>query len=283
MTAKILDGKKLADEILPQLKKRVEKLRLAGVVPKIDVILVGDDEASQIYVRKKLRSSESIGMRAELHRFPAEAEKEKIIATIRKLNEDDRVHAILVQLPLPGHLEEQLILDKISPEKDVDGLTTRSLGRLVSGHAVFEPCTPKGIMKLFESENIQLEGKNAVVIGRSNIVGKPAALMLMNRNATVTICHSKTRNLAEHARGGDILVAAVGMPNFVKADFVKDDAIVIDVGTNRVNGKVVGDVDFGKVKAKAGYITPVPGGVGPLTVAMVLENTIISAERRLQK
>ena len=280
MSAKIIDGNRLSEEILAQLKARVGKLRMDGVLPKLDIILVGDDDASKIYVEKKMRSAEKIGLKAELHTFPSNAGKEKIISLIKKLNGDGKVHGILVQIPLPSHLGEQPILDRIAPDKDVDGLTTKSMGRLVAGEAIFEPCTPKGIMKMLDRERISLEGKNAVVIGRSNIVGKPISLMLLKRNATVTICHSKTRNLAEHTRKADVIVSAVGKPKLVTSDMVKDGAIIIDAGISRGGGKVVGDVDFEKAKAKASYITPVPGGVGPLTVAMVLENTVIAAEMK---
>lgn len=280
MAAKIMDGKKLSEEILSQLKARVQRLRVKGIIPKLDIILVGDDEASRIYVRRKMLSSEEIGIKSELHTFPRNAGQEEIIGMIERLNSEKAVHGILVQIPLPGHIEEQKILNSICPEKDVDGLTTYNMGNLFAGEAKFEPCTPKGIMKMLDHEKIPIEGRNAVVVGRSNIVGKPLSFMLLKRNATVTMCHSKTRNLKEHTKRADILVAAVGKPNFITADFVKDGAVIIDAGIGRSGGKVVGDVDFEHVKSKASYITPVPGGVGPLTVAMVLENTIISAERR---
>lgn len=281
MTAKIMDGKKLSEEILSQLKTRVEKLRAAGIAPRLDIILVGNDAASQIYVRNKIRTSEQIGMKGELHKFPEKTSKEKIITQIKKLNADKSVHGILVQLPLPKHLDEQGILDEISPEKDVDGLTTCSMGKLVAGEAKFEPCTPKGIIRLLENEKIPLEGKNAVVIGRSNIVGKPISLMLLKRNATVTICHSKTKRLQDHTKNADIIVAAVGKAKFIKENMVRKGAIVIDVGINRGSEKIEGDVDFERVKNRVSCITPVPGGVGPMTIAMLLENTIISAERRV--
>jgi len=279
MTAKILDGKKLSEKILAGLKRKAGDLRRKGVIPRLDIVLVGKDAASRIYVRNKIRASEQIGVKGKLHSFPEKAGKEKLVSLIKKLNADKNVHGILVQLPLPKHLDEQAIIDEIAPSKDVDGLTTCSIGKLVGGEALFEPCTPKGIMKLLEHERIPLEGKNAVVIGRSNIVGKPVALMLLKRNATVTICHSKTKRLQEHTKNADILVAAVGKANFVKESMVKKGAVVIDAGINSSGGKICGDVDFARVRMKASRITPVPGGVGPLTVAMVIENTIISAER----
>jgi len=283
MTAKILDGRKLSNEIILQLKGRIESLKKRGITPRLDIILVGEDPSSKIYVRNKIRASEQIGMKGELHAFPEKTSGEKLASLIKKLNADKNVHGILVQLPLPKHLEEQKILDEIAPSKDVDGLTACSIGRLVADGAAFEPCTPKGIMKLLEHARIPLEGKNAVVIGRSNIVGKPMALMLLKRNATVTICHSKTKRLQEHTKNADILVAAVGKANFVKESMVKKGAVVIDAGINRSGGKICGDVDFARVRGRASAITPVPGGVGPLTVAMVIENTLIAAERLLQK
>ncbi len=283
MTAKILDGRKLSNEICLQLKRKTERLKSKGIIPRLDIILVGEDAASKLYVRNKIRASEQIGMKGELHSFPEKTSGEKVASLIKKLNADKNVHGILVQLPLPSHLDEQKILDTITPEKDVDGLTACSIGRLAGGEALFEPCTPKGIMKLLDHARIPIEGENAVVIGRSNIVGKPMALMLLKRNATVTICHSKTKRLQEHTKNADILVAAVGKANFVKESMVKKGAVVIDAGINRSGGKICGDVDFAKVRDRASAITPVPGGVGPLTVAMVIENTLIAAERLLQK
>ena len=281
MPAKIMDGKKLSEEILTQLRARVQRLRAKGIVPKLDIILVGDDEASQIYVRKKMQSSESIGMKSELHQFPKNAESEEIIGMVERLNSEKSVHGILVQIPMPSHIEEQKVLDSICPEKDVDGLTTYNMGNLFAGETKFEPCTPKGIMRMIDHEKIQVKGKNAVIIGRSNIVGKPLSVMLLKRDATVTVCHSKTSDLKMHTKNADIVVTAVGKPGILTAEMVKDGAVVIDAGISRQDNVITGDVDFEKVKEKASRITPVPGGVGPLTVAMVLENTIISAERML--
>ncbi|MFH1237198.1 MAG: bifunctional methylenetetrahydrofolate dehydrogenase/methenyltetrahydrofolate cyclohydrolase FolD [Candidatus Aenigmatarchaeota archaeon] len=281
MTARIMDGRRLSSRIISDLKKKAWTLSQKGIVPRLDIILVGDDDASKIYVRNKMRASEQIGIKGELHKFPEKTNKEKIIREIKKLNANKKVHGILIQLPLPQHLDEQEIVDKIDPAKDVDGLTTYSIGRLTTGSAGFESCTPKGIIRLIENEKIKIEGRNAVVIGRSNIVGKPISLMLLRRNATVTICHSKTKRLHEHTKNADIIIAAVGKANFLKEAMVKKGAVVIDVGMNRDGGKMAGDVDFDKVKFKASYITPVPGGVGPMTVAMLMENTLKAALAKL--
>ncbi len=278
MGAKIVDGKMIAREIREGMKKRVEDLWKRKIQPRLDIILVGDDPASEIYVRNKIKSAGEIGIKAELHRFPGNVRERKITELIESLNSDDEVHGILVQLPLPKHLDERRIIDRIRAEKDVDGLTTYNLGNLFVGEAKFEPCTPKGIIKILDYESIPLEGKNAVVVGTSNVVGKPVSLMFLKRNATVTICHSGTKNPAEYTKNADILVVAVGKPKFITEDMVKTNAVVIDVGINRTEDGLCGDVDFERVKAKASHITPVPGGVGPLTVAMVLENTILSAE-----
>jgi methylenetetrahydrofolate dehydrogenase (NADP+)/methenyltetrahydrofolate cyclohydrolase len=283
MTAKILDGRKLSDEIILQVKGKTERLKNKGIIPRLDIILVGDDAGSKIYVRNKIRMSEQAGMAGELHAFPEKTSQGRIISEIRKLNADKSVHGILVQLPLPRHLDEQAIVDEISPAKDVDGLTTYSMGKLAMGSVNFESCTPKGIIRLLENEGIPLEGKNAVVIGRSNIVGKPISLMLLKRNATVTICHSKTKNLGEHTKNADIVIAAIGKANFIREGMVKKGAVIIDAGINRSGTKIEGDVDFERVRLKASHITPVPGGVGPMTIAMLLENTITAAERLLQK
>ena len=281
MTAKIIDGRRLSARIISDIRKKAGILSKKGIVPRLDIILVGENDASKIYVRNKMRASEQVGIKGELHKFPEKTNKEKIISEIKKLNTNKKVHGILIQLPLPQHLDEQEIVDKIDPSKDVDGLTTYSIGRLMTGSAGFESCTPKGIIRLIENEKIKIEGRNAVVIGRSNIVGKPISLMLLRRNATVTICHSKTTRLQDHTKNADIIIAAVGRANFVKEAMVKKGAVVIDVGMNRGGGKIAGDVDFNKVKFKASYITPVPGGVGPMTVAMLMENTLKAARAKL--
>ncbi len=283
MKTKVIDGKSISQYILKELKRRVNILKEMGIEPKLDIILVGFNPASEIYVEKKIRSSGEIGIKAELHKFPKDIKQNELLKMIEKLNSDEGVHGILVQLPLPKHLDEQKVIDTICPEKDVDGLTTYNLGNLFVGEAIFEPCTPKGIIKMLDYENIEIDGRNVVVIGRSNIVGKPLSLMFLKRNATVTVCHSKTKDLKGHSKNADILVVAVGKPRFVTGDMVKDEAVVVDVGINRVGKKIIGDVDFDNVEYKVSHITPVPGGVGPLTVAMVLENTIISAERSLRE
>ena len=283
MAAKILDGKVLSAEIREEVSRRVEALKQRGVTPGLAVILVGDDPASEIYVRNKGKGCEETGMLSRTVKMDAQTTQEALEAEIDRLNADPAIHGILVQLPLPRHLDEQAALAKILPEKDVDGFHLINAGRLMTGSEGVIPCTPKGALYMIRSTGEELSGKEAVVIGRSNIVGKPMAMLLMRENCTVTVCHSRTRNLAEHTRRADILVAAVGKAGFVTADMVKPGAIVIDVGINRVDGKVCGDVDFESVKEKAGWITPVPGGVGKMTIAMLLANTADAAERTLER
>ena len=283
MAAKILDGKVLSAEIREQVSRRVEALKQRGVTPGLAVILVGDDPASEIYVRNKGKGCEETGMLSRTVKMDASVTQEALEAEIDRLNADPAIHGILVQLPLPRHLDEQAALAKILPEKDVDGFHLINAGRLMTGSEGVIPCTPKGALYMIRSTGEELSGKEAVVIGRSNIVGKPMAMLLMQENCTVTVCHSRTKNLAEHTRRADILVAAVGKAGFVTADMVKPGAIVIDVGINRVDGKVCGDVDFENVKEKAGWITPVPGGVGKMTIAMLLANTADAAERTLER
>ena len=283
MAAKILDGKVLSAEIREQVSRRVEALKQRGVTPGLAVILVGDDPASEIYVRNKGKGCEETGMLSRTVKMDASVTQEALEAEIDRLNADPAIHGILVQLPLPRHLDEQAALAKILPEKDVDGFHLINAGRLMTGSEGVIPCTPKGALYMIRSTGEELSGKEAVVIGRSNIVGKPMAMLLMRENCTVTVCHSRTKNLAEHTRRADILVAAVGKAGFVTADMVKPGAIVIDVGINRVDGKVCGDVDFENVKEKAGWITPVPGGVGKMTIAMLLANTADPAERTLER
>ena len=283
MAAKILDGKVLSAEIREQVSRRVEALKQRGVTPGLAVILVGDDPASEIYVRNKGKGCEETGMLSRTVKMDASVTQEALEAEIDRLNADPAIHGILVQLPLPRHLDEQAALAKILPEKDVDGFHLINAGRLMTGSEGVIPCTPKGALYMIRSTGEELSGKEAVVIGRSNIVGKPMAMLLLRENCTVTVCHSRTKNLAEHTRRADILVAAVGKAGFVTADMVKPGAIVIDVGINRVDGKVCGDVDFENVKEKAGWITPVPGGVGKMTIAMLLANTADAAERTLER
>ena len=276
----LMDGKVLAAEQMAKLKNRVDALKAAGRTVGLAVILVGDDPASQVYVRNKGKACEELGILSETLRLPAETTQEELEAEIDRLNKDSRIDGILVQLPLPKHLDEAKALAKIIPEKDVDGFHIENAGKLFTGQPGVVACTPKGILHMLKASSVPLKGKEAVVIGRSNIVGKPVAMLLLNENCTVTICHSRTADLASHTRRADILVAAVGKPKFVTADMVKPGAAVVDVGINRVDGKVVGDVDFDSVEKVAGYISPVPGGVGKMTICMLMENTVEAAERK---
>lgn len=278
----ILDGKIMAAELMEGLKARVDALKEKNVSVGLAVILVGEDPASQVYVRNKGKACQELGILSETIRLPENTTQEELENLIDKLNRDDRMDGILVQLPLPRHLDEAAVLRKIIPEKDVDGFHIENAGKLFTGQTGVTACTPKGIMHMLKKGNVPLSGKEAVVIGRSNIVGKPIAMLLLNENCTVTICHSRTQDLAAHTKNADILVAAVGKAKFVTADMVKPGAAVIDVGINRVDGKVVGDVDYAEVEKIAGYITPVPGGVGKMTIGMLMENTIESAERKAQ-
>ncbi|MDD3516040.1 methylenetetrahydrofolate dehydrogenase (NADP+)/methenyltetrahydrofolate cyclohydrolase [Aminivibrio pyruvatiphilus] len=279
MTARILDGKKLSAEIRASVKEETAFLREKGIVPGLAVVLVGDDPASKVYVGQKEKGCLEAGFASFLHRLPDSTTQEELLDLIGRLNGDASVHGILVQLPLPRQIDPDTVLAAIRPEKDVDGFHPVNVGRLVAGLPACEPCTPKGILRLLKSTGIPLAGKEAVVIGRSNIVGKPVALMLLAESATVTVCHSRTKDLAEHVRRADILVAAIGKPRFVTADMVKEGAVVVDVGINRLEEGLVGDVDFGPVSEKAAWITPVPGGVGPMTIAMLLENTLEQAKK----
>ena len=280
MTAKIIDGKALAARIQDELKTRVEACTEHGHRPGLAVVLVGEDPASQVYVRNKVRACERTGIRSDEIRMPAETTEAELLAVIDRLNHDDAVDGILVQLPLPKHLSSELVIAAISPEKDVDGFHVVSAGSLLTGRTGFRPCTPYGVMKLLEEAGCDPAGKHAVVIGRSNIVGKPAALLLLAKNATVTICHSKTANLKEVCAAADILVAAVGREGFVTGDMVKPGAVVIDVGINRgADGKLHGDVNFAEAAEKAAYITPVPGGVGTVTSTILASHVVEAAER----
>ena len=279
MTAKILDGAAMALEVEKELKQRVDALREKNVVPGLCVILVGNDPASQTYVANKEKACARLGIHSQTLRMGAETTQAELEASIERANEDEAIHGILVQLPLPAHLDEHRALALIRPEKDVDGFHAVNMGRLARGEDCVVACTPKGALHMLKAAGVPIAGKNAVVIGRSNIVGKPMALLLLQENATVTICHSRTENLAEYTRRADILVAAVGKPRFVTADMVKEGAAVRDVGINRVDGKLCGDVDFEAVKEKAGWISPVPGGVGKMTIAMLMENTVSAAEK----
>lgn len=280
MPAQIIDGNALARQIREEVSGRTAALKARGVQPQLHIILVGEDPASQVYTRHKVNDSTETGLGATLERYPADLPEAELLARIAALNSDRAVHGILVQLPLPAHMDAHKVIEAIAPAKDVDGFHVASAGALMTGLPGFWPCTPHGCMKMLESIGYDLKGKHAVVIGRSNIVGKPMALMLLQKDATVTICHSRTRDLKALTLQADVIVAAVGKRNVLTADMVKPGAVVIDVGMNRNDeGKLCGDVDFEGVKQVAGWITPVPGGVGPMTRAMLLVNTIEAAER----
>ena len=280
MTAQLIDGVALSKKLRTDVAVRAAALRARGVVPGLAVVLVGDNPASQVYVRNKVKACEDSGLHSVLERYPATLTEAELLGRIDALNRDPAIHGILVQLPLPAHIDAHKVIEAISPEKDVDGFHVASAGALMVGQPGFWPCTPYGCMKMLESIGYDLRGKHAVVIGRSNIVGKPMALMLLQKNATVTVCHSATKDLKAMTLQADVLVAAVGKRNVLTADMVKPGAVVIDVGMNRdEQGKLCGDVDFEGVRQVAGYITPVPGGVGPMTITMLLVNTLEAAER----
>ena len=281
MAAQLIDGKILSQGVRDKIAQEAASLfARSGIKPGLAAILVGDDPASHLYVKNKEKACEAVGIYVADHKLPASTTQEELLALIDKVNRDPLIHGILVQLPLPKQIDSKVVLNAVSPDKDADGFHPYNIGRLVEGNPVFEACTPKGIIKMIESTGIGIEGKRAVVLGRSNIVGKPVALMLLHRNATVTVCHSKTKDLPAVCREGEILVVAIGKPKFVTADMVREGAVVVDVGVNRgADGKFVGDVDFGPVSARASWISPVPGGVGPMTIAMLLQNTLESAQR----
>ena len=280
MTAQIIDGKALAAQVRTEVTQRVAALKAQGVTPGLAVILVGDNPASQVYVRNKVKACTDCGIHSVLEKYGADMTEAALLARVQALNADAGIHGILVQLPLPSHIDAQKVIEAISPAKDVDGFHIASAGALMTGLPGFWPCTPYGCMKILESIGCHLRGKHAVVIGRSNIVGKPMALMLLAQDATVTVCHSRTSNLKEHTLQADVIVAAVGRRGLLTADMVKPGAVVLDVGMNRNDeGRLCGDVDFDGVKEVAGFITPVPGGVGPMTIAMLLVNTLQAAER----
>ena len=274
-----IDGKAVAAKIRAQVAQDVEALKARGICPGMAVVLVGDDPASKIYVNNKKKACAETGIYSEEHLLPAETTQEELLALIEKLNANEKIHGILVQSPLPKHLDEKLVVEHIDPRKDVDAFHAYNVGKIMIGDFTFLPCTPAGVIELIRSTGMPIEGKNCVVVGRSNIVGKPMAMLLLHNNGTVTICHSRTKNLAEICRGADILVAAVGKPKFITADMVKPGTVVIDVGMDRdENGKLCGDVDFDAVEPIASYITPVPGGVGPMTIAMLMKNAVRAAE-----
>ena len=282
MSARILDGKKMSETLRTEIAERTARLKEQGITPGLAVILVGSDPASEIYVRNKGKGCEEVGIYSRTINLPEDTTQETLEETIRSLNEDPAIHGILVQLPLPRHLDEKAALARILPEKDVDGFHLINAGHMLTGTDGVIACTPRGALYMIKSTGMDLNGKEAVVIGRSNIVGKPMAMLLLRENCTVTICHSRTKNLKEHTRRADILVAAVGKAGFVTADMVKPGAVVVDVGINRVDGKVRGDVDFDAVSEVASWITPVPGGVGKMTITMLLANTVEAAERILK-
>ncbi len=280
MTAKIIDGVAIARSVRAGISARAAALRERGITPGLVVLIVGDDPASKVYVRNKVRACGEVGIKSSVMRFEADVEESELIAAIEKLNDDPECHGILVQLPLPQKISVRRILETIAVEKDVDGFHLYNVGGLVVGDTVFPPCTPYGVQKILEHEGVTVEGKNVTVVGASNIVGKPMALMLMQKEATVAICHAKTRDLAEYTILADILVVAAGRPNLIVPQMIRTGAVVIDVGINRLpDGRLVGDVDFEGVRQKASAITPVPGGVGPMTVTMLLDNTVAAAER----
>jgi len=287
MTARILDGNALSTKLREQLAHRAAALKAKGVTPALAVILVGEDPASQVYVRNKVNGCEKCGIRSIKDVYAPDVDPAVVFARIAELNADPSVHGILVQLPLPKHFDADAVLEAISPEKDVDGFHAENVGALMQGNPRFIPCTPYGVMKMLESENVPLKGAEAVIVGRSNIVGKPMAMLLLAKSCTVTVCHSQSKDLKFHTKRADILVAAVGRAKMITGDMVKPGAVVIDVGINRLQsgpdaGKLCGDVDFETAKDVAGVITPVPGGVGPMTITMLLTNTLESAERTVK-
>ncbi|MBY0010374.1 bifunctional methylenetetrahydrofolate dehydrogenase/methenyltetrahydrofolate cyclohydrolase FolD [Paenibacillus typhae] len=281
MTAAIISGKQVSDEIRIDIAQQVKNLAEHGVKPGLAVVLVGEDPASQVYVRNKEKSSTELGFHSEVHRLDASTTQEELLALVAELNSRNDIDGILVQLPLPKHIEEKAVIDAIAVEKDVDGFHPINVGNLVIGDDSLLPCTPAGCIELIKRTGTGISGKHAVVIGRSNIVGKPVSLLLQRENATVTMCHSRTANMAEICRQADILVVAIGRANFIDGSYVKPGAVVIDVGMNRLdNGKLAGDVDYESAREVAGYITPVPGGVGPMTITMLMSNTLTAAKRR---
>lgn len=278
--AKIIDGKALAAKVRGELSETVAGLKSKGITPGLAVVLVGEDPASKVYVSMKEKACADIGIFSDEHKLPLETPEAELLALIERLNNDPRIHGILVQLPLPKHIDSEKVLESISPDKDVDGFHPYNVGRLMIGKPTFQPCTPYGVMVMLKETGIELAGKQVVVVGRSNIVGKPVALMCLQQNATVTICHSKTKDLAAKVGQADILIAAVGIPEMIKGDWIKTGAVVIDVGVNRVGDKkLVGDVEYAGAAERASAITPVPGGVGPMTITMLLYNTVESAKR----
>ncbi|ADH99773.1 bifunctional methylenetetrahydrofolate dehydrogenase/methenyltetrahydrofolate cyclohydrolase FolD [Salisediminibacterium selenitireducens] len=279
MSAEIISGKELAKSKREEMKKETARLKESGIVPGLAVILVGEDPASQSYVKAKQKACEETGILSEMDHVTTSISEEELLTKIENLNKADHIHGILVQLPLPDHISEKKVIETIDPEKDVDGFHPINIGRMMTGQQAFLPCTPFGIVEMIKSKNIDIQGKHVVVVGRSNIVGKPVGQLLLNEHATVTYCHSRTKNMQEYTRSADILIVAVGREHFIAGDDIKEGAVVIDVGVNRnKEGKLTGDVDFASAEQKASYLTPVPGGVGPMTITMLLHNTILSAK-----
>ena len=277
--AMLIDGKKISAQVRAEIKEKTEALKAQGIHPGLAVIIVGEDPASQVYVRNKARACEEVGFYSVVEEMPESTTQDELIAKIKELEDDEKIHGILVQLPLPKHIDERAIIEVISPEMDVDAFHPVNVGALMLGTQSFQPCTPAGVMELLDHYGIDPAGKHCVVIGRSNIVGKPQAMLLLQKNGTVTICHSKTKDLKEVTKRADILVVAVGIPNFITGDMIKEGAVVMDVGINRTkDGNLTGDVDFASAEKVASYITPVPGGVGPMTITMLLENTLTAAK-----
>jgi len=283
MTARIIDGKAISQEVRAEWKIRADALKARGITPGLAVIIVGEDPASKVYVGNKIKACAELGIYSEHIELPGDTSEAELLEQIARLNADPKIHGFLVQLPVPKHIDSNKVLLAVSPNKDVDGFHPMNVGELVTGNPKFQPCTPFGVMKLLEKSGVEIEGKHAVIVGRSNIVGKPMALMLLQKNATVTICTSKTVDLAKFTRDADILVVATGKPQMITGDMIKPGAAVIDVGINRLpNGKLVGDVDFDSAKEVAGWITPVPGGVGPMTITMLVASTVMAAERSIK-
>lgn len=282
MTAKIIDGKQIAEQVIEKVEQRVKALKEQGITPGLTVILVGEDPASQTYVSSKERTSERLGMKSQVIKKPVTISEQELLTLIDQLNEDETVDGILLQLPLPNHIDENKVLRAIVPEKDVDGFHPVNVGKLMLGQEGFIPCTPYGVIQLLDYSSISIEGKHAVIVGRSNIVGKPMGQLLLNRHATVTYTHSRTQNLEDYTKQADLLIVATGQPRMITKDHIKPGATVIDVGIHRnADGRLSGDVDFASASEVAGYMTPVPGGVGPMTIAMLMENTCLSAERKM--
>lgn len=279
MSAEVIYGKQLAEDLREEMKQEVSTLHQKGIHPKLVVVIIGEDPASRSYVKGKQRASEKVGMESDLIELSVDTSEKELLDLIERLNQDDSVHGILVQLPVPEHISDQKIIEAIDPKKDVDGFHPQSVGKMMTGQDTFFPCTPYGILVMLQRANIELEGQHVVIIGRSNLVGKPVGQLLLNENATVTHCHSRTKDLRAHTKQADILILAAGKASLISGEDIKEGAVVIDVGVNRVDGKLTGDVDFESAKEVASHITPVPKGVGPMTITMLLHNTIKAAKR----